>query len=339
MADRLNITLEAGEGTAETLTMAAAVTGGVNNEYESQPKSEGLKTDLAKADIKIKGPAKDAKTKDVKLFGLVEGGIGNKVKSQDTKANDQGQGARYKMDSVPRGWCYIFSNKTFEDKPSQTRIGTEKDRDELTKVWKKLNFEVKSFDDSEADVMETRIKKLAKMEHKAHDCVVVIFLTHGRDGAVQGSDNEWLEVSTITSYFKASACPSLANKPKLFFFQSCRGKDIQKAVPVQGDDGGSAPAATEIIVQADKMVAPEADFFFCFATVAGTQALRNTETGSWFIQALVQSLQESTKSDDLDSIMTAVRQKVNDHQVETVKGEFLRQTAETKTTLLKKVYF
>ncbi|XP_046381872.2 caspase-8-like isoform X3 [Haliotis rufescens] len=313
MADRLNITLEAGEGTAETLTMAAAVTGGVNNEYESQPKSEGLKTDLAKADIKIKGPAKDAKTKDVKLFGLVEGGIGNKVKSQDTKANDQGQGARYKMDSVPR--------------------------DELTKVWKKLNFEVKSFDDSEADVMETRIKKLAKMEHKAHDCVVVIFLTHGRDGAVQGSDNEWLEVSTITSYFKASACPSLANKPKLFFFQSCRGKDIQKAVPVQGDDGGSAPAATEIIVQADKMVAPEADFFFCFATVAGTQALRNTETGSWFIQALVQSLQESTKSDDLDSIMTAVRQKVNDHQVETVKGEFLRQTAETKTTLLKKVYF
>nr|ACZ15979.1 caspase 8-like protein [Haliotis discus discus] len=177
------------------------------------------------------------------------------------------------------------------------------------------------------------------MDHKARDCVVVIFQTHGRDGAVQGSDKDWLEVSTITSYFKASVCPSLANKPKLFFFQSCRGEEIQKAVPVQCDGGGSIPAATGSRVRDVKMVAPEADFFYGFASVAGTQALRHPETGSWFIQALVQSLQESTKSDDLESIMTVVRRKVDDHQVETVKGEFLKQTAEVRTRLLKEVVF
>ncbi|XP_046381873.2 caspase-8-like [Haliotis rufescens] len=339
MADGFNITMVAGSGKGDKFTMAGVVAGGVNNEYESPPKSEGLQTDLPKATINMTGPGQDAQYKDMKMLGFVQDGMDNKVRSQETPGSNQGHVPRFTMDSIPRGWCYIFNNKTFDGEPTKTRIGTNKDRDDLTRVWKELKFEVKSFDDPKAGVMETKIQELSKMDHKARDCVVVIFLTHGRDGAVQGSDNEWLEVSTITSYFKASVCPSLANKPKLFFFQSCRGIEIQKAVPAQGDDGGSAPAGTEKKNPADKMVAPEADFFFGFAAVAGTQALRHPETGSWFIQALVQSLQDSAKSDDLESIMTVVRGKVNDHQVETLKGEFQRQTAEVRTTLSKKVYF
>ncbi|XP_046564739.1 caspase-8-like [Haliotis rubra] len=336
----LKIEIEAGDGgKCDNLVMAGVVTGGVDNECKGIPKPEGIKSDLSTTNIKLKGPGKDAQHKDVKIMGVVEGGLGLKDISKDADRSGQGQEAPYKMDSVPRGLCYIFCNKTFEDKPKQTRIGTEKDRDALTEVWGKLHFDVKSFDDSEADVMETRIKKLAKMDHKAYDCVVVIFLTHGRDGAVQGSDNEWLDVSTITSYFEASECPSLANKPKLFFFQSCRGKEIQKAVPVQGDDGGSDAVAKETVVQAVKMVAPEGDFFFGFATVAGMQALRNPESGSWFIQALVQALEACTKRDDLDSILTTVRSKVNNHQCETSDGKFLKQTAEVRTTLLKKLFF
>nr|ABY87390.3 caspase [Haliotis diversicolor]AEJ83921.1 cysteine aspartic acid-specific protease [Haliotis diversicolor] len=338
MAEGLKIEIEAGDGKSNNLVMAAVVTGGVDNKGKGQPKSEGIKSDLSATKIKMKGPGKDSQHRDVKMLGIVEGGMACQDVSEDTDGRGQGQEARYKMDSEPRGLCYIFSNKTFEDKPKQTRIGTEKDRDALTEVWKKLHFEVESFDDFKAEGMETRIKELAKMDHTVYDCVVVIFLTHGRDGAVEGSDNEWLDVSTITSYFMPSVCPSLASKPKLFFFQSCRGKEIQKAVPVQGDDGGSDADATETIVQANKMVAPEADFFFGFATVAGMQALRNPETGSWFIQSLVQALQASTKS-DLDSIMTTVRGKVNNRECETVDGKFLRQTAEVRTTLLKKLYF
>ncbi|XP_067658668.1 caspase-3-like [Haliotis asinina] len=337
MAEGFKIEIEAGDGgKSDNLVMAGVVTGGVGNKCKGLPKAEGIKTDLSTTNIKLKGPGKDSQHRDVKMLGIVEGGMALQDISEDTDCSGHRQEAAYKMDSVPRGLCYIFNNKTFEDKPKQTRIGTEKDKDALTDVWKKLHFDVKSFDDSEADVMDTRIKKLAKMDHAAYDCVVVIFLTHGRDGAVQGSDNEWLDVSTITSYFKASVCPSLANKPKLFFFQSCRGKEIQK---VQGDDGGSDTSATETIVPTNKMVAPEADFFFGFATVAGMQALRNPENGSWFIQSLVQALQASTKSDDLDSIMTTVRGKVDNRQCETVDGEFVRQTAEVRTTLLKKLYF
>ncbi|XP_046558564.1 caspase-8-like isoform X2 [Haliotis rubra] len=294
---------------------------------------------MSNQDIKVTGVEGGTVGRSI-FAGIVHGGMGNNVTTnhnQDADGSGQGQEAPYKMDSVPRGLCYIFSNKTFENKPDKKRIGVEKDRDALTKVWEKLHFVVKSFDDSNANVMETRLKELAEMDHKAYNCVVVIFLTHGRDGAVQGSDNEWLEVSTITSYFKASVCPSLANKPKLFFFQSCRGNERQKAVPVQGDGGGNDVVGSEAILV--KMVAPNADFFFGFATVAGMQALRNAETGSWFIQSLVQALEASTKRDDLDSIMTTVRRKVDDHQCETSDGKFLRQTAEVRSTLRKKLYF
>ncbi|XP_071109868.1 caspase-3-like [Haliotis cracherodii] len=245
----------------------------------------------------------------------------------------------YKMDSVPRGLCYIFNNKRYEGRKS--RFGSEKDRDLLEKVWKTLQFEVRTFDDLRKQEMEEKLQELARLDvHKDNDCVVVIFLTHGDNGAVQGSDNEWLTIDSIISPFKAANCPLLAGKPKLFFFQSCRGEETQEAVPVQSNvDGGKTPAATKIKDEVDKMVLTEADFFLSFATVVGTRALRNEETGSWFIQELVQTLRESADREDLDSLMTTIRRRVNNHHCETADGTFVVQTAESKTTLLKKIYF
>ncbi|XP_071109941.1 uncharacterized protein [Haliotis cracherodii] len=242
----------------------------------------------------------------------------------------------YKMDSEPRGLCYIFNNKHFDRR--KPRIGTEKDRDRLEKVWKTLQFEVKTFDDLKKQEMEEKLQELATLDvHKDNDCVVVFFLTHGENGAVQGTDNEWLTFDSIISPFKVARCPSLAGKPKLFFFQSCRGKEFQK---VQSNvDGGKTPAATKIKSEDDKMVLTEVDFFLGFATVAGTQSLRNPEIGSWFIQELVQTLQESADREDLDSLMTTIRRRVTERQSETDDGTFVMQTAESKTTLLKKIYF
>ncbi|XP_048241358.1 uncharacterized protein LOC124125871 [Haliotis rufescens] len=266
-----------------------------------------------------------------------EGGwrTGHKAQPPDEKRTKMQEDC-YKMDSEPRGLCYIFNNKRFEGR--KLRIGTEKDRDLLRKVWKTLQFEVKTFDDLKKQEMEEKLQELARLDvHKDNDCVVVFFLTHGDNGTVQGSDNEWLTIDSIISPFKAANCPLLAGKPKLFFFQSCRGKQDQK---VQFNvDGGKTPVPTEIKVEIDKMALTEGDFFFGFPTVAGTKARRNEENGSWFIQELVQTLQESADREDLESLMTTTRRRVNKHRCETADGTSIMQTAESKTTLFKKVYF
>ena len=55
-------------------------------------------------------------------------------------------------------------------------------------------------------------------DHSDADCFVCVLLTHGKEGRVYGTDG-MVSLDTLTNYFKADECPSLARKPKLFFIQ------------------------------------------------------------------------------------------------------------------------
>ena len=52
------------------------------------------------------------------------------------------------------------------------------------------------------------------------DCFVCIILTHGSKDGLYGTDDELINLETVTSLFRRDECPSLDGKPKIFLVEA-----------------------------------------------------------------------------------------------------------------------
>jgi hypothetical protein len=96
----------------------------------------------------------------------------------------------------------------------------------------------------------------------------------------------------------------LAGKPKLFFIQACQGDKLDRGMTVRFEDVEDSNAASFF------RIPTWADFMIAFSTVPGYYSWRNTTNGSWFVQALVSTLNEHWETHDLLSILTITSHRV-----------------------------
>lgn len=180
--------------------------------------------------------------------------------------DEEDLGLQYSMEKRPRGICLIFNNKKFADNrlpQLQERLGTEKDVENLRRLWEKLHFNVVIKTNLSANDMYATARDFSNLDHSNYDCFVCCILSHGINGGIYGSDGEVIEIHQITSQFRGLACRSLADKPKLFFVQACRGDDF--------DPGVSADAVRNSAEDAMRHSAEpnEGHFLFGYATPPG----------------------------------------------------------------------
>lgn len=57
------------------------------------------------------------------------------------------------------------------------------------------------------------------MDHSSHYCLVIVVLTHGGVNGLLYAHNSGFTRDDLWTPFTADKCPSLAEKPKLFFIQ------------------------------------------------------------------------------------------------------------------------
>ena len=144
----------------------------------------------------------------------------------------------YSSTKRPRGIALIISNEKFqEDNPAQLRDrnGTLCDEENLKDLWRKLHFKVVIEKNLRAFEIYNVIRNMSAKDHSNYDCFVCCLLSHGANGGIYGTDGELVEIREITAQFKGNACPSLGDKPKLFFIQACRGQDFDRGVQVEPD--------------------------------------------------------------------------------------------------------
>lgn len=171
------------------------------------------------------------------------------------------------------------------------------------------------------------------MDHSDNDCLVVAILSHGglvpllhrqtgRDhtsilthdqSSYIHASNASYPLQNVFDFFTNDKCPTLTNKPRLFFIQACQGTNL---------DGGYTfpdyPPNTEIDISLfDGMevpppspILPHADFLVAYSTLPGYYAFRNTVKGSWFIQALCKELKDNAAKHHLIHLLTFVIQAV-----------------------------
>ena len=99
---------------------------------------------------------------------------------------------------------------------------------------------------------------------------------------------------------------SLINKPKLFFFQACRGNQEMSSVDkIRFDSVVYKDDVSDIF-----KVPIEADFLFSYSTVKGYVSIRDEYTGTWFIQTLCDVISNEPNKDILN-ILTEVNNKIS----------------------------
>ncbi|XP_068084318.1 caspase-8-like [Anabrus simplex] len=251
----------------------------------------------------------------------------------------------YPMNSAKRGRAIIFNHGTYYFTQADERKGTEKDVEELEKVFRRLGFELIIKDNPEFYEIRTTLKKEAQRDHSDTDCLVVCVLSHGcrlDDDMIWASDVPYY-VHYLWDPFKEENC-SLRGKPKMFFIQACRGDGVDSGVILTkkakyswGSNPGKDPKKVEkdlLCHTANGSLPSDTLVFFSCSLDYG--AYRHTENGTCFIQNLVVELKESYESLDLVKIVTRTSRRV---ALDFESDEGNKQMPVVRSTLGAKVYF
>lgn len=217
----------------------------------------------------------------------------------DVDAKPHSHSFRYSLKFPSIGQCIIINNKNFDRRTGMNqRNGTDVDAANAMKVFGKLGYKVKVYNDQSVNQMTQVLTAVSKEDHSCSASFVCVLLSHGDEGVFFGTDRS-IELRYLTSLFRGDRCKSLVGKPKLFFIQACRGTELDAGIEADSPDDGK----TKIPV--------EADFLYAFSTAPGYYSWRNTMTGSWFIQSLCDMMSKYGKEGvELQHIMTRVNHKV-----------------------------
>ncbi|XP_067844089.1 caspase-8-like [Heptranchias perlo] len=238
----------------------------------------------------------------------------------------------YKMESVPRGYCVIINNSTFQN--LRARRGTDVDAEQLEWTFTWLGFTVTLFNNLSAAEIREKMDCYQQKDHTHLDCFICCILTHGEKGVMYGTDGQTVAIRDITSRFSASQCCSLRQKPKLFFIQACQGSKKHESVVIEADSA-STWLEEDAVNTAIATIPDEADFLLGMATVEGYVSFRHVKQGTWYIQSLCENLKRYCASEDLLSILTIVNRDVSERK----DREYKTQMPQPSYTLRKKLYF
>ncbi|KAM4558518.1 caspase-8 isoform 1-T4 [Odontesthes bonariensis] len=258
-----------------------------------------------------------------------------RMPSQENKAsaetNTETLGT-YPMTSARRGVCVIVNNHDFSKSTVRLsdRKGTTADERSLREVFGWLDFEVQILRDCDSKKILSVLQQLSREDHSHVDCLVCCVLSHGTEGKVYGVDGYTVEITKLMDPFDGQKCPSLVEKPKLFFIQACQGNKEQKAVEADSPVESDARAVKDSIPSG-------ADFLLGMATVPYHVSYRDRKSGTWYIQSLCRNLVQMVPREfDLVSILTKVNADVSEKT--DYSGE-RKQMPQPAFTLRKKVVF
>ena len=251
----------------------------------------------------------------------------------------------YKMTSSPRGEALIINNETFlrHSKQMDDRQGSKHDVRKVQEQFQALGFKVTTKENLTKSELMKELDAMASEDHSRYDCFVLWLTSHGDKDLVYGTDGEVVLIETVRDLFSNSSCRSLDGKPKVFFIQACRGDRDEFVV---SDGPNSAPQKSlrlsEGAKPANQVSHCRAHFLEAYSAVDGFYSYRNEESGSYFVQCLVEVFRERVAHDDIDTMLIEVNRRLSQMQGRVRSGEGGKQvklTCEFINRLTKKLYF
>eukprot|EP00794_Sanderia_malayensis_P018144 gene18144-19954_t len=228
--------------------------------------------------------------KESSLTFLEMPGVKNKFHEAPKESSQETNGLK-----MPEGFIHelkygsveVIHNFCFPKRKDAWREGSDEDLKAIHNFFDvDRGFKFRTHEDLKADQMFQLAKDISEKDFSKMDSFFFFILSHGNEKGILGVDEEPLPIEAITGLFTADKCPTLANKPKFFIIQACRGeKDDQGAIVPDADSFCPSPPPVPAIPV-------ESDFLVAYSSPPGYLSLRDKENGTWFIQNLMRVFQD-----------------------------------------------
>ncbi|XKL68070.1 hypothetical protein PGB90_003561 [Kerria lacca] len=207
----------------------------------------------------------------------------------------------YNTNHIKRGIAVIFNHENFDMATLKQRNGTEADCQNLERTFQLMGFEVQKYLDLTFKEVDAVLDYLSTYDHSDCDCLLICVLSHGEQNTIYAK-NMCYSTNVLFDRFTPDRCPSLAGKPKLFVIQACQGDKLDCGIDVEIDKLDSGTHTYKIPLYADYLIA--------YSTIPGYFSWRNTQKGSWFIQAFCEEMNKYWTEFDFVSILSFINRRV-----------------------------
>jgi len=214
----------------------------------------------------------------------------------------------YSMNTDPRGFCVVINNKDFEPSSGMEkypRKGTDVDANMAKELFQEIGYIVECHRNQTVYQMRQILKRASTRNYANLSSFCCIILSHGQEGVVYGTDGT-VDIRELAAFSRGS---NLSGKPKLFLFQACQGSEYMDSVE-RDCDGRMETDGPPDLYGNEISLPSEADFVYGYSTVPGYYSWRNSQSGSWFIQAVVEVFRQYAHKMDVVRMMTRVNRIV-----------------------------
>ncbi|XP_071108263.1 caspase-3-like [Haliotis cracherodii] len=167
-------------------------------------------------------------------------------------ASPENDSNKYDFTYPKRGLAVIINNEEFDPQTKfGNRNGSTKDAVNLKKMFEHLGFEILLRNNLTGEEMVKTLQKVASnidYDHTQADCFACAILSHGdnedfpplqppynamlRHDIIYGVDGTIVPTRFLIANFNDECCPELEGKPRLFFIQACRGRDLDDGTDI-----------------------------------------------------------------------------------------------------------
>ncbi|KAG4079593.1 hypothetical protein HA402_011240 [Bradysia odoriphaga] len=196
------------------------------------------------------------------------------------------------------GHMTIF-NQEFRNSLKYCRHGSIKDVENLSDTFGKLGIEPKVKPDLRYREIVKEIDALPKTDFSDCKLFLCVYMSHGRDnGYVHAADKEFNLRQTIIDPIMGNR--SLYGIPKIFIIVACRGEHNYEEDDNEEFDGCITSTGTGI---------DYSNYIISYSTYEGHVSKRQN-SGTYFIQNLCESINESNDTTKIHSIFAKVNSKL-----------------------------
>jgi hypothetical protein len=216
----------------------------------------------------------------------------------------------YNMNHEKRGKALVINIRAY-DAPNpfqlKERVWSVKDVQNLQHTLEYLEFDFKLCQNFTKSQIEQEIKEMASsVDHSNSDCFLCVVMSHGNEDKIVTSDNKLMSFEEIMAPIKQ--CSSLSDKPKMFFFQACRGENemenphLSRSRSDSDESTSSGEGNTDSAINSDSLDTKtktrnnaESDLLVYNATLPNHYAYGTEKDGTVFIKNVCQVLNDAYK--------------------------------------------
>ncbi|XP_064159205.1 caspase a-like [Anguilla rostrata] len=200
-----------------------------------------------------------------------------------------------------RRLALLINNVQF-DHPPLLRRGAERDKENMEKLLNGLDYTVDEHSNLSAQDIDETVKKFSQREeHLESDSAFVVIMSHGKRDVICGvrynpnePEKDLFSIDNIFKHLNNQNCPALRDKPKVIVIQACRGDESGSMWACD-----SVPNPSGLEDDGIRKLPKERDFICLMSCTPDTKSYRSPETGTLFIQKLVETINTHAHKDHI----------------------------------------